>query len=121
MPSTEKNTSSALHFPKYLHERRHVLTESTQAQFKKCILLNVVNYIRLLILWKSIHEEGAVLKIQDKTTFKYNIIKSILLVLFFYAKLFFVIPLIRMITLMVLNRNIDARNARRESFASALS
>ena len=117
MPSTEQNTTSTLHFPKFLYERRHVLTKLTQSEFKKCILLNVLNYIGLLILWKSIHADGAVLKIQDKTSFKYHIIKSMLLMLFFYAKLFFALPLLRMITLMVLNRNINTRNARRESFA----
>jgi hypothetical protein len=103
--------------PKYLYEKHHVLTKLTKSHFQKCIFLNIMNYIGLVMLWKSIHD-GGVLEIQDRNSIKYTFVKSMLLMLDFYAKLFFCLPIFRMIIILVLNRNIDIRNARREAFSN---
>ena len=104
----------------FLHENRHVLTKLTQSHFQRCIMINMINYIGLLILWKAIHQDG-VLEIKDLTSFKYQLIKCVLLVLDFYAKLFFVLPIGRALILLVLNHCIDERNKRREVFATFFS
>lgn len=113
----EHNASSVI--PEYLVEERHMLTKMTKIDFYKCVLLNVVNYVGLLFLWASI-QKGGVLEIQDHNSYVYKIIRSTLLLLSFYAKLFFIIPLCRMMLLLVLNHFINIRNERRKGFAHVL-
>jgi len=99
----------------YLHENRYVLTKLTKSDFYRCILMNTFNFIGLLMIWNSIQD--GVLEIRDKHSLQFNIIKYLLLLLMFYAKLFFILPLGRMLILLVLNHNIKTRNERRMSFA----
>mmetsp|Transcript_26888 Transcript_26888/g.30769 ORF Transcript_26888/g.30769 Transcript_26888/m.30769 type:complete len:632 (+) Transcript_26888:153-2048(+) len=112
---SKSNMPSKVHIPKYLHEKHHVLTRLTKTHFLSCLALNSMNYIGLILLWKSIHE-GGVLEIQDKSSIVYFIVKWLLCILDFYAKLFILIPLIRMIIIVGLNKRIEIRNTRRHGF-----
>jgi len=100
--------------PTRLVEGHHVLTKLIGKQFGQCCILNALNYIGIIMLWKTI-EKGGVLEITNGPTFSF--VSGMLSVLQFYAKLFFAIPLFRAAIIAVMNLRINQSNERRRCFA----
>ena len=103
--------------PKQLHERRHALTKLQPKQFGQCCLLGALNFIGIYWLRQSIGG-GGLLEISNRGL--HTTADSVLAVLYFYAKLFFVLPLGRLGIVVAFNFFINKRNKRRASLAKAL-
>lgn len=99
----------------YLIEHMHRLTKLDKRQFTQCIMLNAINYVGIIILFKSIGKGGS-LEVQDAAT--YTVLSSFLSILDFYAKLFFAIPTVRGILIAYLNYKRSQRNKQRSNFCS---
>ena len=104
--------------PTYLMEQRHVLTKLSRKQFGQCCILNILNYIGILMLWKSI-EKGGILEIKNVALF--GAASTVLSMLKFYARLFFTVPFSRAVVILVLNFRVTKRNEKRRFFAEQLS
>lgn len=121
-PSTPQKTNGGTHGtagvlsppPMYLKESRHVLTRLTGTQFGQCILLNTLNATGIWFFRQSIGH-GGLLEIVNPTGF--SLASGLLRFLGFYAKLFFVLPLVRAVYILWLNFSIEKRNGRRRDFA----
>jgi hypothetical protein len=99
-------------------EQRHVLTKLSRKQFGQCCILNILNYIGILMLWKSI-EKGGILEIKNVALF--GAASTVLSMLKFYARLFFTVPFSRAVVILVLNFRVTKRNEKRRFFAEQLS
>ena len=103
--------------PEFLRENSHCLTELTKKQFSQCCILNILNYIGILMLRASIMKGGG---LEIKNTMLSSASNGILSFLEFYARLFFAIPLLRGLTIAVLNVRVKQRNNRRKQFVEIL-
>jgi len=103
--------------PDFLQEKRHLLTELTKKQFSQCCILNILNYIGILMLRTSI-TKGGVLEIQNTAALSAS--NGLLSFLEFYARLFFAIPLLRGMIITIMNVRVNQRNNRRKQFAGIL-
>lgn len=103
--------------PPYLIEQRHVLTKLTQTQFGQCCILNILNYVGITMLRNAVHT-GGVLELKNKSLFLAA--SALLSILLFYARLFFVIPSIRSLILVLCNIRMEQRNGRRGCFAKQI-
>jgi hypothetical protein len=102
----------------FLMEKMHVLTKMSKHQFLICLLLNTFNLIGMLMILRSI-EKGGILEIRSIAL--YHVIRWLLRFLLQYAKLFFIIPFIRMVILVALNFGVNRRNERRRMLADLLT
>ena len=104
--------------PDQLYEKYYVLSKLQSKQFGQCCLLGSLNFIGIVWLRQSIGRDG-LLQISNRTL--YVIADGILAVLYFYAKLFFALPLARLVVFVVCcNYFVRRRNERRTIVAKAL-
>ena len=104
--------------PEYLQEKHYVLTELSKKQFSQCCILNILNYIGIQMLRTAI-SKGGTLQIQNRSALSAS--NGILLILDFYARLFFAIPLLRGMIIAMLNLRVNQRNKKRKEFAENLT
>jgi len=100
--------------PEYMHECRHVLTRLSGPQFAQCIILNILNYIGIIMLRMSISKGGA---LEVKSVALLSVLNAILSILELYARFFFAVPISRGLILTVLNYRLSQRNHRRKEYA----
>lgn len=100
--------------PQYLYESTLCLTKLSQRQFMQCCVLNVLNYIGILMLQSSVVKGGS---LEIKNANLLNAILMLFHLLEFYAKLFFALPIGRGLYLSILNFQRRLRNQRRKFFA----
>jgi len=109
--TTKASNTNTITQLEYLKEMRHVLTHLTRTQFCQCCMLNTINAVGIWMLLQSIGP-GGLLEIVNADC--YVLVNAMLCFLLFYAKLFFALPLARMIVIMLLNVGIAKRNQRRK-------
>ncbi|KAL7509726.1 hypothetical protein ACHAXN_006692 [Cyclotella atomus] len=138
----DANTSSG-DIPHYLYEKPKFLTHLSRQQFVQCLFLGTLNFIGIISVQSSFMPGGvfdlsiAAAMAADANVSgatgsrrrkRYNsdmwiafgsaIFLKLLKVLRFYANIFFLFPLIRLVILMINNYLIDRRNQRRLSYVT---
>jgi hypothetical protein len=115
----QRSSSERFHAcPDQLYEKYHVLTKLQPKQFWQCCLLGSLNFIGIFWLRQSIGR-GGLLEISNRAF--YATADGILAVLYFYAKLFFALPLARVVVFVACcNYFVRKRNERRAGVASAV-
>lgn len=108
------NDVSRKELPPYLYESTLCLTKLSQQQFVQCCVLNLLNYIGILMLRSSVVKGGS---LEIKNANLLNAILMLFHLLEFYAKLFFALPIGRGIYLSILNFQRKLRNQRRKFYA----
>lgn len=105
--------------PDQLYEKYFVLTKLQSKQFGQCCLLGLLNFIGIFWLRQSIGRDG-LLEISNRAL--YTTADGILAVLYFYAKLFFALPLARLVVFVVCYNYcfVRRRNERRAGVAGEL-
>mmetsp|Transcript_9340 Transcript_9340/g.13777 ORF Transcript_9340/g.13777 Transcript_9340/m.13777 type:complete len:551 (-) Transcript_9340:436-2088(-) len=109
LPPQQPKPKPTKELPPYLQERRHALTKLESSQFIRCAILGLLNFIGILWLRQSM-ERGGLLEFYSN-----GLTLGVVSVLQFYSKLFFVLPIGRLIMISVLNWGIDRHNLRRLS------
>ena len=104
--------------PDQLFEKYYVLSKLQSKQFGQCCLLGSLNFIGIGWLRQSIGR-GGLLEISNRGLCV--IADGVLAVLYFYAKLFFALPLARLVVFVICcNYFVRRRNERRTIVAKAL-
>ena len=104
--------------PDQLFEKYYVLSKLQSKQFGQCCLLGSLNFIGIVWLRQSIGR-GGLLEISNRGLCV--IADGVLAVLYFYAKLFFALPLARLVVFVICcNYFVRRRNERRTIVAKAL-
>ena len=129
--------------PQYLYEKPKFLTHLSKKQFSQCLFLGALNFIGVISVRSALLPGGlfdlsiaAALAVDaddagdasSRRRRRHNrdmwislgsvVALKVLNVLRFYANIFFLLPIVRLVILMVLNYCIDRRNQRRMSFAA---
>jgi hypothetical protein len=104
--------------PDYLHEQRKVLTKLSSKQFYHCLFVAILNFIGVIWFAQSL-EPGGILQ-QSLGAIGPTLKWGLIPVLLFYAKVFFLIPMVRLIYIVVWNQFCTRRNTRRLKLATSL-
>lgn len=115
-------TTTSGETPRYFYERPFVLTELSQQQFGQCALLGLLNFIGIVWIQNAV-EPGGLLEMPVASKRRSRgwmiavsfLITGLLRILRFYAGLFFLLPLCRLIILLIRNAGIERRNHKRQS------
>jgi len=105
--------------PKILNESSYKLTKLHPKQFVHCCLLGFLNLIGVIWLGQSI-SPGGVLEVDATSLLGMLFQRSLLPVLRFYAVLFFTIPAVRLLLLLILNQRLRHRNILRQLLAKQI-
>eukprot|EP00804_Cyclotella_cryptica_P020167 CCRYP_010886-RA/>CCRYP_010886-RA protein AED:0.03 eAED:0.03 QI:0/-1/0/1/-1/1/1/0/643 len=120
--------------PQYLHEKPKVLTLLSQNQFGQCLLLGLLNYVGIVSVQSALMPGGLFdlsssassgnSRYRKRSTgdfwisFGSVVLLKLLKILRFYANLFFLLPLCRLVIVLIMNYFIDRRNRRRLRFVT---
>jgi len=132
------SSSSSDGIPLYLYERPFVLTQLSRQQFGQCVLLGLLNYFGVIWIQNALSSGGLLelpvvaaatvtaasgssrrRKRQGSDTFiaaASFLILGLFKILRFYAGLFFLIPLSRLVIILLRNILVRKRNERRQQF-----
>ena len=120
--------------PDYLYERPFVLTELSRQQFGRCATLGFLNFVGLIIVQSAVMPGGLLELPVDAGTVGGRprssrrsgsaslialasvLVLKLLHVLRFYAGLFFMLPVLRLVIVLIRNYGVDKRNQRRLNF-----
>jgi len=111
----------ATNLPAYLKEPYYYFTKLTSAQFMYCLGLGLLNALGVYWLAQSLQPAGALGPLVPQGTLRTILVSGLLPILTFYAKLFFVLPIGRLIMVAYLNHTRQRRNEKRERLSRALS
>jgi hypothetical protein len=140
----EDGVTTSGSIPQYFYERPKFLTHLSKQQFGQCLFLGTLNFIGVISVQSALmpgglfdlsiaaamatdaDNSGATMSPRHRRHFNRNmwisfgsvVVLKLLKVLRFYANLFFLLPLIRLVILMFTNYCIDRRNQRRLSFVT---
>jgi len=117
--TSTNNNSSMNNIPKYLKEHKHTLTQLTPNNFYTCLALGIVNYIGILWLKTNAIGDGGILELSSSIFG--TLLKYLVSFLYFYAKLFLLLPFFRLVIVIIMNVRIDGRNGRRVKLAEGNS
>lgn len=107
--------------PTSMTERRYKFTNLQRDQFFSCVFLGTINLVGVIMLRSSLEPLNGIFQLPDGN-FGAAVLKDGLIpVLSFYAVLFFILPIGRLIVVIFLNRSRRIRNQQRRALASALS
>ena len=105
--------------PKHLHEQKHVLTKLTPKQFYTCVALGVLNYLGMIWFCNAVQPKGALASVMI-IPFVQSFLMLLAKLLMFYAKLFFLLPTLRLGVIIILNYNLNQRNQKRKRYSQLL-
>jgi len=135
--SSSTISSSSGGIPLYLYERPFVLTELSRQQFGQCVLLGLLNYFGVIWIQNALSPGGLLQlpvvaaavtsasgssrrrKRQGNDAFiaaASFLVLGLFKILRFYAGLFFLIPLTRLVIIFSRNYGVRRRNERRQQF-----
>jgi hypothetical protein len=106
--------------PLFLRERPYRLTGLSSTQFFHCVFLGSLNLIGVWSL-KYSFAPGGVLELRPGSWLFYILQRCLVPTLLFYAYLFFLLPLSRLVIILVVNRFRHRRNHQRKEFAHRTS
>lgn len=107
--------------PLYLHEYRYRFTLLTGQQLLHCVGLGSLNTIGVIMLGQSLAPGGVLYMGPSSSSWSWYLIHKMLLpILRFYAALFFVLPGVRLLWIVILNRRRRGRNQQRQALVQAL-
>jgi hypothetical protein len=111
--------------PLYLHERRYKFTKLTGQQLLHCVGLGSLNAIGVVMLGQSLARGGVLYmgdpKLLSSSSWSWYFMHKLLLpVLRFYAALFFVLPTVRLLWIVILNQRRQGRNRQRQALVKEL-
>lgn len=103
--------------PKFLREPYYQFTKLTSGQFMYCLGLGLLNAVGVYWLYQSLQPTGVIGPLV-RGTLRTILAKGLLPVLSFYAKLFFLLPVVgRLILVNYLNHVRRQRNGNRENLS----
>ncbi len=105
--------------PPYLYEETLAFTSLAANEFYRCLLVAVLNALGVLWFAQSL-QIGGILEQFLAPSVVHGLQWSLIPVLSFYAKLFFTIPTIRLICILIWNERCRMRNDRRSHLANQL-
>ena len=129
--ATTASSTSSNGIPQYLHEQPFVLTELSRQQFGQCVFLGLLNWIGIIWVQNALIPGGMFELPTAVDTGKSRrrkesgrglitaasfLILGLLKILRFYAALFFVLPLCRLVIVLIRNNCVARRNGRRQQF-----
>ncbi|KAG7364784.1 hypothetical protein IV203_037986 [Nitzschia inconspicua] len=119
--ATSTNTVSrpATTIPIFLFERPVPFSLLTRNQFLHCLLIAILNFIGVIWFAQSV-QLGGILHDYLNVSVGNALRSGIIPVLWFYARLFLLIPLLRLFYLLIRNEQCYNRNKRRSDLAGAL-
>jgi hypothetical protein len=118
--SSTVRTAHASTLPIFLFEQSQSFSLLTRSQFFRCLLIVILNFVGVIWCTQTV-APGGILHDNLNVAFK-NALRSCLIpVLWFYARLFLLIPFSRMIFLLLRNKQRQKRNRRRLDLAKSLS
>ena len=115
--SARLQVSSNTTIPKYLYEQRKVFSTLSRNQFSCCLLAATLNFFG--VIWFNHSLEGGVLK-QNLGRFGSILKVGFVPVLWFYARLFVIIPISRLVYFGACNELCIRRNQKRKQLALEL-
>lgn len=98
--------------PTFLKEERYRFTKLTSQQLMHCVVLGSLNLIGVIWFRQSI-SKGGVMEVPLGTSFAKFLFHGLLPVLTFYSRLFFALPIGRLLLILMWNRFRRERNQRR--------
>jgi len=111
IPLRLTSSSSSTNIPKYLKEQKHTLTQLTSKNFYTCLSLGIINYIGIYWLKTNAIVDGGILELSSSI---FGLLLQYLIsFLYFYSKLFLLLPCCRLVIVVIMNFMIDGRNRRR--------
>jgi hypothetical protein len=113
-------TAHATTLPKFLYERPRSFSKLTRNQFLRCLLIATLNYVGVIWFARSL-EPGGVLHDYLNIALRNTMRSGLIPVLWFYARLFLLIPFSRTIFLLIRNEQYHRRNQTRVELSKALS
>jgi hypothetical protein len=115
LSSSGRLRGSSTSIPQYLVERRNVFTALTRNQFFHCLTIGTLNFVGVIWFAQSL-QSGGILE-QCLGTFGDILKTGLIPVLWFYARLFFAIPISRLLYVVIWNHLCRQRNLRRQGLA----
>lgn len=116
---TEVRTPRSTTLPPFLYEEKLAFTALAPNEFYRCLLVAILNALGVLWFAQSLQVGGILEQFLSPRVVK-GLNWSLIPILSFYAKLFFGIPSLRLIYLMIWNERCAMRNIRRFQLASQL-
>jgi len=110
--SEERTPRRTNTIPSWMKEERYRFTQITSKQFLHCLFLGSLNFIGVFWLRQSV-APGGVIYLAPGTPGASLVLKGLIPVLWFYARLFFALPAVRLLLIVGLNRLRIKRNKRR--------
>jgi len=114
-PTTPRST-----VPPFLYEEKMAFTSLTAHDFYRCLLVATLNALGVMWFAQSL-QLGGILEQFLAPSVVHGLQWTLIPVLTFYAKLFFAIPTIRLIYIIIWNELCRMRNIRRSNFAHQFS
>ena len=117
-PRSGSSRLVGVELPSYLCEERQVFSRLASKQFFHCLLIAVLNFLGVVWFAQSLNPGG----ILDASlgNFGAALKWSLIPILQFYSKLFFTIPVLRLIYILGWNQLCKRRNQRRKHLATLL-
>jgi hypothetical protein len=120
--ASESNSTSRVvrpgTLPKFMYEQSKSFTTLSMNQFIHCLSVAVLNFIGVIWFAQSL-EHGGVLA-ENLGGFGRTLKLRLIPILWFYARLFLIIPLVRIVYVLTWNELCHQRNQRREILSSIL-
>jgi len=104
--------------PKFLYEQAKSFSSLSRNQFFHCLLITLLNFIGVVWFAQSL-EPGGILA-DTLGGFGSSLKKWLIPILWFYARLFLVIPFARLVYILASNKLRQQRNEKRENLARIL-
>lgn len=110
--------SSRSETPSFLFERRKVFSSLSKQKFVHCLLVASLNLLGVLWFAQSLAPGG--LLQESLGGFGHTLRSTLIPILWFYGRLFFAIPTVRLGYILAWNRSCRSRNNQREKLAGEL-
>ena len=107
-------------FPAFYYEPERSFTMLTLPQFMSCVTLGVLNFVGVLWFRQATGDGGVMNEVVEFQALTKMLRHSLVPVLWFYARLFWLLALSRLVYLLLCNRRIRQGNRNRQAWALVL-